>query len=111
MAGEEPYAYYGTDRAKAEHWENRVTYGSLHSLMTLDALGAAPLLAETPLLIVHGRQDEYCSPELAAAMHEDATGPKEIRWLDAKQHIDLYDVEPYVSQAADAAAEFLHRNL
>jgi len=111
MAGDEPYAYYGTDRAKAEHWENRVTYGSLHSLMTLDALGAAALLTETPLLIVHGRKDDYCSPELAAAVHDDATGPKEIRWLDAMRHIDLYDVEPYVTQAADAAAEFLHRRL
>ena len=111
MAGDEPYAYYGTDRAKAEHWENRVTYGSLHSLMTLDALGAAPLLAETPLLIVHGRRDDYCSPELAEAVHADATGPKEIHWLDTAQHIDLYDVEPYVTQAADAAAEFLHRRL
>jgi hypothetical protein len=111
MAGDEPYAYYGTDRAKAEHWENRVTYGSLHSLMTLDALGAAPLLAETPLLIVHGRRDDYCSPELAEAVHADAAGPKEIRWLDTTQHIDLYDVEPYVTQAADVAAEFLHRRL
>ncbi|MFC0435217.1 alpha/beta hydrolase [Kutzneria buriramensis] len=111
MAGDEPYAYYGTDRARAEHWENRVTYGSLHSLMTFDALGAAPLLAHTPLLIVHGKVDAYCSPELAAAVHADATGPNEIRWLDAGQHIDLYDVEPHVTQAADAAAEFLHRHL
>ena len=30
-------------------------------------------------------------------------------WLDAQRHIDLYDVEPYVSQAADAAASFLKR--
>ena len=60
---------------------------------------------------MHGRKDDYCSPELAAAMHDDATGPKEIRWLDAMRHIDLYDVEPYVTQAADAAAEFLHRRL
>jgi hypothetical protein len=39
MAGEEPYAYYGTERSAAR-WENRVTYGSLHALMTFDALGA-----------------------------------------------------------------------
>ncbi|GAA2466366.1 alpha/beta hydrolase [Winogradskya humida] len=111
MGGAEPYAYYGTSRSAAKHWENRVTYGSLHSLMTFDALGAAPLLAATPLLIVHGRTDDYCSPELAEAAYQQATGPKEIRWLDAGQHIDLYDNEPYVTQAADAAAEFLHRHL
>ncbi|GAA2584658.1 alpha/beta hydrolase [Winogradskya consettensis] len=111
MGGAEPYAYYGTSRSAAEHWENRVTYGSLHSLMTFDALGAAPLLAATPLLIVHGRTDDYCSPELAEAAYQQATGPKEIRWLDAEQHIDLYDNEPFVTEAADAAAEFLHRHL
>lgn len=111
MGGLEPFAYYGTERSAAAHWENRVTYGSLHTLMTFDALGAAPLLAATPLLVVHGRTDAYCAPELAEALYTAATGPKEIRWLDAKQHIDLYDVEPYVTQAADAAATFLHRHL
>jgi fermentation-respiration switch protein FrsA (DUF1100 family) len=111
MGGDEPYAYYGTGRSKAEHWENRVTQGSLHALMTFDALGAAPLLAATPLLVVHGRRDDYCSPELAQALHDRAAGPAEIRWLDAGQHIDLYDAEPYVTQAADAAATFLHERL
>lgn len=111
MAGDEPYAYYGTSRSTAAHWENRVTYGSLHSLMTFDALGAAPLLSQTPLLVVHGRVDAYCSPSLAEALHRDATGPKEFLWLDAQQHIDLYDVEPYVTQAAEATASFLHKHL
>src|SRR3954471_23461645 len=50
MTGDEPFAYYGTERSAAAHWENRVTYGSLHSLMTFDALGAAPFLSGTPLL-------------------------------------------------------------
>ncbi len=111
MGGDEPFAYYGTPRSAAAHWENRVTYGSLHALMTFDALGAAPLLGDTPLLVVHGRTDAYCAPELAEALHRDATGPKEMLWLDAGQHIDLYDGEPYVTEAADAAAGFLHRHL
>jgi hypothetical protein len=38
-------------------------------------------------------------------------GEKEIRWLDAGQHIDLYDRQPYVTQAAGAVAGFLHRAL
>jgi fermentation-respiration switch protein FrsA (DUF1100 family) len=111
MAGDEPFAYYGTPRSAAASWENRVTFGSLHALMTFDALGAAPLLAATPLLVVHGRTDAYCAPELAEALHAEAPGPKEILWLDAERHVDLYDVEPYVTQAAEAAAGFLHRRL
>jgi fermentation-respiration switch protein FrsA (DUF1100 family) len=111
MAGDEPFAYYGTARSAAAHWENRVTHGSLHALMTFDALGAAPLLAATPLLVVHGRVDAYCAPELAEALHAAATGPKQLLWLDAAQHIDLYDTDPYVTEAADATADFLHRHL
>jgi fermentation-respiration switch protein FrsA (DUF1100 family) len=109
--GRRAHAYYGTQRSAAGRWENRVTYGSLHTLMTFDALGAAPMLGATPLLVVHGRKDAYCAPELAEALYADATGPKEIRWIEAERHIDLYDVEPYVAQAADATATFLHRTL
>jgi hypothetical protein len=57
MNGDEPLSYYGTSRSAAAHWENRLIYGSLHALMTFDALGAAPLLTATPLLVVHGRSD------------------------------------------------------
>jgi hypothetical protein len=111
MGGEEPYAYYGTARSFSPHWRNQVTRGSLHSLMTFDALNAAELLASTPLLIIHGKTDAYCSPELAQALYERKPGEKEILWLDASQHIDLYDSEAYVTRAAQAAAGFLHRKL
>ncbi|WP_327588038.1 alpha/beta hydrolase [Nonomuraea sp. NBC_00507] len=111
MTGDEPYAYYGTARSTSPYWRNGVTTGSLHTLMTFDVLGAADLLAATPLLIVHGKTDAYCSPTLAREFYERKPGDKEILWLDADQHIDLYDVEPHVSQAAQATADFLHRNL
>jgi uncharacterized protein len=111
MGGDEPWQYYGTSRSAAPGWRNQVTRGSLHSLMTFDALGAAGLLGDTPLLVVHGKQDAYCAPELAEELVRRAPGDKEIRWLDARQHIDLYDREPYVSQAADAVAAFLRRVL
>jgi hypothetical protein len=44
-------------------------------------------------------------------LHQEAAGPKEIVWLDCQQHIDLYDVEPYVTQAVEASADFLLRHL
>jgi hypothetical protein len=111
MGGDEPYAYYGTSRSAAPRWRNEVTRGSLHSLMTFDALGAAELLAATPLLIVHGKRDDYCSPALAREIYERKPGDdKEILWLDAARHIDLYDQDPYVTRAAEATADFLHRS-
>jgi uncharacterized protein len=76
-----------------------------------DALGAAELLATIPLLIVHGKTDAYCSPELAQALYERKAGEKELLWLDAGQHTDLYDSEPHVTRAAEATAAFLRRKL
>ena len=111
MGGDEPYAYYGTARSRSPHWRNEVTRGSLHALMTFDALGAAGLLAGTPLLIVHGERDAYCSPALAQALYDRKHGDREILWLDAGLHTDLYDNPPYVNQAAAAAADFFHRRL
>jgi fermentation-respiration switch protein FrsA (DUF1100 family) len=99
MPGEEPWSYYS---AHTRGWTNRVTRGSLHSLMTLDVLGCRPLLP--PSLIVHGRKDDYCSPELAEAMAADETV-----WLDCERHVDLYDNEAYVSRAVTATAGFLRR--
>jgi hypothetical protein len=111
MAGDEPYAYYGTSRGASACWRNEVTRGSLHSLMTFDALGAADLLTDTPLLVVHGRKDAYCAPELAEQLYERTQGTKELLWLDCQQHIDLYDTEPYVTKATDATAAFMHQHL
>lgn len=111
MAGGEPYDYYGTPRSHSARWRNEVTRGSLHSLMTFDALGAAGLLAATPALIIHGKTDAYCSPDLARALYESKPGDKKILWLDASRHVDLYDTEPFISQAAQAAADFLHCKL
>ncbi|MDP9799829.1 fermentation-respiration switch protein FrsA (DUF1100 family) [Catenuloplanes nepalensis] len=111
MGGDEPFAYYGTARGAAPAWRNEVTRGSLHALMTLDALGAAPLLAETPLLVVHGTNDDYCAPELARLLHERTPGDREIHWLETDLHIDLYDSEPHVSAATAATVEFLGEHL
>jgi fermentation-respiration switch protein FrsA (DUF1100 family) len=109
MGGAEPWAYYGSSRSAGGEWVNQVTRGSLHSLMTFDALSAADLLGATPLLVVHGRVDDYCSPELAAELYERAPGPKQLVWLDAGRHIDFYDVEPWVGQAVEATIAHLRR--
>jgi uncharacterized protein len=99
MPGEEPWSYYSAHR---ENWVNEVTRGSLHSLMTLDVLSVRPLLP--PSLIVHGRTDHYCAPELAEAMRADET-----LWLDSDRHVDLYATEPFVTSAVTATAAFLRR--
>jgi fermentation-respiration switch protein FrsA (DUF1100 family) len=111
MAGPEPFAYYGTDRGASEHWENSVTTASVRELITVDNMIGADFLAPTPGLIVHGVEDAYCSPDGAREAYERMTEPKRLVWLDARLHIDLYDTEPYVTQAVEAVTAFLGEHL
>jgi hypothetical protein len=111
MVGEEPFAYYGTERSKSAVWENRMTVDSRWQLLTLDSLSAADLLDRTPFLVVHGTVDEYCTPEGAQAVFDRATGPKEIEWLETPNHIDIYDRPELVGPAVERVARFLAEHL
>jgi uncharacterized protein len=111
MPGDEPFAYYGTDRAASPGWENRVTSLSIRELITLDAAMGAEFISPTPVLIVHGERDDYCSPDGARAVHEAAGEPKRIVWLPAQLHIDLYDNEEFVGPAVDEVVAWFDTHL
>ena len=111
MPGEEPFAYYGTSRGASPHWENSVTRASVRELITIDNMAGADFLAPTPGLIVHGVEDAFCSPDGAREAYERMGGPKRVVWLDATLHTDLYDTEPYVTQAVEAVIAFLAEHL
>jgi fermentation-respiration switch protein FrsA (DUF1100 family) len=104
MPGDEPYAYYGTDRAASPGWQNRVTRQSIRAVMTLDTASAAEFISPTPTLLVHGRTDAYCVPEGAQRVFDTAGDPKRLVWLDTSNHIDLYDnpvfVEPAIAEVS-----------
>ena len=109
MPGDEPFSYYGA--SPSPHWANQVTRASVLELITMDNLMGADFLSPKPALIVHGVIDRFCSPEGAEEAYKRLDEPKRLVWLDAKRHIDLYDREPYVTQAVDATAEFLSQHL
>lgn len=111
MGGQEPWDYYGTERSASPHWRNEVTVASLYELMSLDTLSSADLLEQTPLLLVHGTTDDYCSPAGARALYDRATGAKTLEWVETTNHIDLYDVPAYVDPAVDCLVEFYSREL
>jgi uncharacterized protein len=110
MGGREPWEYYGTERSAAPGWENRLTTRSIRELLTFDAAGFGALLPPTPLLVVHGRKDDYCGPDGAEALVE-RHGSAELVWLDAEEHIDLYDVDRFVEPAIDHLATWFSRTL
>ncbi len=111
MPGDEPYAYYGSERGASPLWANEVTRASVLELLTMDNMMGGDFLSPKPALIVHGVVDRFCSPEGAEEVFKRLDQPKRIVWVDAQRHIDLYDGEPYVGQAVDATASFLDEHL
>lgn len=112
MPGREPFDYYGTERGASPGWTNQVTRLSVRELLIFDAAIGAEFLADTPALFVHGRHDEFCSPQAAEAIyHRAQTDDKTFLWLDTTNHIDLYDNPVYVHPAADAVITWLTQHL
>jgi uncharacterized protein len=111
MAGDEPFAYYGTSRAWNPGWVNRYTTESVENLMSYSAVPYAHHVSPTPLLIVHGKNDKYCFPKFAQQVYDEAGEPKEILWLDTTNHIDLYDNEKYVGPTINKIVEWFNTYL
>lgn len=107
MPGREPWDYYGTPRSAATGWTNRITRLSIRELITFDAAIGADFLTRTPVLFVHGRRDEFCSPRAAEAIYQRSrTADKDFLWLDTSNHIDLYDNPTYVQPATERVIDW-----
>ncbi|MBV9848028.1 MAG: alpha/beta hydrolase [Kutzneria sp.] len=111
MPGEEPWAYYGTDRAASPGWSNRLTRLSLREILTGYNTWAAEFVSPTPVLMVHGSTDAYCPPEDAKAVFDTLGEPKQILWLPTSNHIDLYDNPEFVTPAVDRIATWFGAHL
>ena len=112
MPTPEAYSYYErTSRDHAPTWSWTTSAASLEPYLTFNAISQAPLVAPTPLLIVHGTTDAALLPELAQAAYDAAVGPKELVWIETHNHIELYDQDPYVSEAVGHVLGWLDRVL
>jgi uncharacterized protein len=112
MPNPEAYSYYDrTSKSDAPNWSPRMTAASLEPYFIYNAIVHAPLVAPTPLLIIHGTKDLALLPEYAQQAYDAAIGPKELVWIETHNHIELYDQEPYVSEACERVVEWLGRYL
>jgi len=112
MPNDEAYSYY--DRTHGDHaptWSPKMTAASFGPYFIYNSVAHAPLVAPTPLLIVHGTRDLFLLPEYAQAAYDAASGPKQLVWIETHNHIELYDQDPYVSQAVAALVAFLDKSL
>jgi fermentation-respiration switch protein FrsA (DUF1100 family) len=112
MPVEEAYSYYErTSKADAPSWSWTMTAASLLPYFIYNSVVHAPLVAPTPLLIVHGTVDTALLPEYAQAVYDAALGVKELVWIETDNHIQLYDQDPYVSEAAWHAIRWLDEHV
>jgi fermentation-respiration switch protein FrsA (DUF1100 family) len=102
--------YTRRQREVAPNWKNEVTRVSVDTQMTFDAIRFADLITPTPLLIVHGTLDEITPPRYAQQAFDAASEPKQLQWIKTTNHVQLYDQEPYVSQALDVLLPWLARH-
>ncbi|WP_225726525.1 MULTISPECIES: alpha/beta hydrolase [unclassified Nocardia] len=109
MPNPEAYSYY--DHDDAPNWSPKLTADSLEPYFGYNSVVHAPLVAPTPLQIIHGTTDTALLPEYAQQVYDAAQGAKELVWLDTHNHIELYDQDPYVSVAAGHALRWLDRYL
>jgi uncharacterized protein len=112
MPNEEAYSYYA--RTSADHaptWSWKLTAASFGPYFIYNAVAHAPLVAPTPLLILHGTRDLFLLPEYAQAAYDAAIGPKQLTWVETHNHIELYDQDPYVSRACEVLVDWLGRTL
>jgi uncharacterized protein len=110
MPNEEAYSYYDrTRKADAPNWSTTLTADSLLSYFTYSAVVHARIVTPTPLMVIHGTGDAVLLPEYAQQTYDAAGGDKELVWLETHNHIELYDQDPYVSEAARHAIRWLDR--
>lgn len=108
MPNPEAYSYYErTHRDDAPSWSPRMTAASLEPYFVYNAVAHAPLVAPTPLQIIHGTRDAALLPEFAQQVYDAAVGTKELVWIETHNHIELYDQDPYVSEACCHAIRWL----
>jgi uncharacterized protein len=107
----EPFDYYGTERGKSAHFQNRITRISMYSMINFDFLSPADWMAGRAGLLIAGNDDVYVPATGTSQVYDRLTGPKDLITVDGADHIAFYDQEPYVSNAMQAALAWFGEHL
>ncbi|MEU1998188.1 alpha/beta hydrolase [Nocardia gamkensis] len=103
------FDYYGTPRAQHPRSIGEFALRSADQLAQFDAYAGVAKIAPRPLLMIAGTEAETkgFSEGAVAAAGETA----ELFEIEGATHVDLYDVDQYVSQAVDKLTNFFEKNL
>lgn len=108
MPVQEAYEYYSRAQAtEAPNWENRLTVASMEHIVGWNVLARAHLVAPRPLLVIHGTTDVLLPPRYAQEVYDRAAEPKQLRWIETSNHVELYDQGPFVPEAIATLVDWL----
>ncbi|WP_338692861.1 alpha/beta hydrolase [Streptomyces sp. Q6] len=102
--GIEGLEYYCTPRGEHERSAKFLAWQSVDKLASFDAFHAVPLIGPRPLLQIVGTR--AVTSWMAVDVHQRATGPKELHWIEGASHVDLYDKKEAVDPAVDKLTDF-----
>lgn len=101
--------YYRTPRGYHPRATNRDTFVSIADAIKFHPLINIPEMMNRPLLIISG--DISDTRIYSEEAYNAATCQKELYLVKGAGHVDMYDKEPYVSEAVAKMAEFFTANL
>lgn len=107
--GIEGFEYYCTPRGEHERSAKFLAWESIDKLAFFDAFHAVPLIGPRPLLQIVGSR--AVTSWMAVDVHQRATGPKELHWIEGASHVDLYDKKEHIDPAIDKLTDFYNRTL
>jgi fermentation-respiration switch protein FrsA (DUF1100 family) len=102
--GVEGFEYYCTPRGEHERSAKFLAWPSVDKLASFDAFHAVPLIAPRPLLQIAGTR--AVTSWMAVEVHQRATGPKELHWIEGASHVDLYDKKEFIDPAVEKLAGY-----
>jgi hypothetical protein len=102
--GVEGFEYYCTPRGAHDRSAKFLAWPSVDKLASFDAFHAVPLIAPRPLLQIIGTR--AVTSWMAVEVHQRATGPKELHWIEGASHVDLYDKKEYIDPAVEKLAAY-----
>lgn len=102
--GVDGFDYYCTPRGAHERSAKSFAWESVDKLAFFDAFFAVPLIGDRPLLQIVGSR--AVTSWMAVEVHQRATAPKELHWIEGAGHVDLYDRKEYVDPAVAKLTDF-----
>jgi fermentation-respiration switch protein FrsA (DUF1100 family) len=107
--GLEGFEYYISGPTAHPRSARFLTWSSIDHMAFFDAFRLVNLIGPRPLLMIAGR--EAVTSWMSIQAFQNATGPKELHWIDGASHNDLYYKEHYVGPAVTKLTGFFTKNL